>query len=180
MGVANTVSAVDITEMQMLGYTAVCFAAGTRIATPSGEVPVEQLSIGDAVLTLSGVARPIVWIGVGRVLATRGARSAGSPVIVRRGALADNVPNRDLQVTKGHALYLDGALIPVEELVNGRSIVWDDRARELAIYHVELDTHDVLIADGAPAETYRDDGNRWLFRNVNPAWHLPPQRRALH
>ena len=85
----------------------------------------------------------------------------------RRGALADNVPHRDLRITKGHSLFLDGVLIPVEFLINHRTIVWDDRAQEVAIYHVELATHDVLMADGAPAESYRDDGNRWLFRNAN-------------
>ncbi len=152
-----------------------CFAAGTHIATPRGEVPVEQLAIGDKVLTWRGAVRPIMWIGTGRVLATRGRRNAATPVIVRRGALANNVPHRDLRVTKGHSLFLDGVLIPVEFLINHRTIVWDDRAQEVAIYHVELATHDVLMADGAPAESYRDDGNRWLFRNANAAWHLPPQ-----
>ena len=152
-----------------------CFVAGTRIATPRGEVPVEQLAVGDEVLTSAGAVRSIVWIGIGKVLATRGRRNAATPVIVRKGALADNVPCRDLHVTKGHSLFIDGVLIPVEELVNHRSIVWDDRAQEVAIYHVELETHDVLLADGAPAESYRDDGNRWLFRNANSEWHLPPQ-----
>jgi hypothetical protein len=152
-----------------------CFAAGTRIATPCGEVPVEQLVAGDTVLTAGGATRPIVWIGAGQVMATRGRRNAATPVVVRRGALANNVPHRDLRVTKGHSLFVDGVLIPVEFLINHRTIVWDDRAQEVAIYHVELATHDVLVADGAPAESYRDDGNRWLFRNANSAWHLPPQ-----
>jgi hypothetical protein len=155
--------------------TAVCFCAGTRIATPTGEVPVEHLSIGDTVLTANGAVRPITWFGTGRVLATRGRRNAATPVIVRRGALADNVPHRDLHVTKGHSLFLDGVLIPVEHLVNHRSIIWDERAREVTIYHIELETHDVLIADGAPAESYRDDGNRWQFRNANSGWCLPAQ-----
>ena len=66
-------------------------------------------------------------------------------------------------------------LIPVEFLVNHRSILWDDRAQEVAIYHIELETHDVLLANGAPAESYRDDGNRWLFQNANSGWGLPPQ-----
>ena len=74
------------------------------------------------------------------MLATRGRRTAATPVIVRKGALADNVPNRDLRVTKGHALYLDDVLIPVEFLVNHRSILWDDRAQEVTIYHVELES----------------------------------------
>jgi hypothetical protein len=70
---------------------------------------------------------------------------------------------------------IDDALIPVELLVNHRSILWDDRAQEVAIYHVELATHDVLTANGAPAESYRDDGNRWLFQNANGAWNKEPQ-----
>jgi hypothetical protein len=155
--------------------TPVCFCAGTRIATPGGEVPVEQITAGDLVMTASGVARPIVWVGTGHVLATRGRRSAATPVIVRKGALADNVPHRDLRVTKGHSLYLDGVLIPVEFLVNHRSILWDDRAQEVELYHLELERHDVLLANGASAESYRDDGNRWLFRNANSGWGLPPQ-----
>jgi hypothetical protein len=154
---------------------AVCFLSGTMIATPSGETTVERLAVGDLVRTLHGAERPITWIGSGRVLATRGRRTAATPVIVRKSALADNVPKRDLRVTKGHSLYFDGVLIPVEFLVNHRSILWDDRAQEVTVYHIELETHDVLLANDAPAESYRDDGNRWLFHNANPGWTIPPQ-----
>jgi hypothetical protein len=152
-----------------------CFLPGTQIATLSGDIPVEQLVVGHQVRTASGGVQPIVWIGVGRVLATPGRRNAATPVTVSKGALGDNVPNRDLRLTKGHSLYLDGILIPVEFLVNHRSIFWDDRAQEVTVYHVELASHDILIADGAPAESYRDDGNRWLFQNANTGWHLPPK-----
>ncbi|HLB98165.1 MAG TPA: Hint domain-containing protein, partial [Acetobacteraceae bacterium] len=112
--------------------------------------------------------------GTGKVLATRGRRNPATPVIVRKDALASGVPHHDLRVTKGHSLYLDDVLIPVEYLVNHRSIIWDDRAQEVNLYHIELETHDVLVANGAPAESYRDDGNRWLFRNANSGWDLPP------
>jgi hypothetical protein len=85
------------------------------------------------------------------------------------------VPHCDLRVTKAHALYLDGVLVPVEFLINHHTIVWDDHAREVTLYHIELQTHDVLMANGAPAESYRDDGNRWLFQNANTGWGGPPQ-----
>jgi hypothetical protein len=153
-----------------------CFCRGTHLATPAGEVPVERLAIGDTVLTSRGVARTIVWIGEGQVLATRGRRNAATPIVVCKGALADNVPHRDLRVTKGHSFHIDGVLIPVEFLVNHRSIRWDDHAQEVHLYHVELDSHDVLLANGAPAESYRDDGNRWLFRNANSGWDRPTIR----
>ena len=151
-----------------------CFCVDTYIRTPYGDRRVQDLQVGDIVSTFGGGVRPIVWIGLGKVLATPGRRGAATPAIVRKGALAPNVPGRDLHLTKGHALYLDDVLIPVEFLINHRSIVWDDRAREVELYHIELDAHDVLIADGAPAESYRDDGNRWLFRNSNSGWNLPP------
>jgi len=153
-----------------------CFCAGTLIRTPQGDVPVESLGVGDLVVTHAGASRPIVWIGIGRALATRGQRGAATPVIIRKGALADNQPYHDLRVTKAHGLYLDDVLIPVEFLINHRSIIWDDHAQAVSLYHVELASHDMLLANGAAAESYRDDGNRWLFGNADSGWELPPQR----
>jgi hypothetical protein len=118
----------------------------------------------------------VTWVGVGKVLATRGKRTAATPVIVRKGALGENLPHQDLRLTKAHGLYLEGVLIPVEFLVNHRTILWDDRAQEVELYHVELESHDLLLANGAPAESYRDDGNRWLFQNASSGWGLAPQK----
>ena len=89
-------------------------------------------------------------------------------MIVRKGALADNVPHRDLRITKGHSLYLDGSLVPVEFLINHRSILWDEAARVIEYYHIELEDHEVVLANGAPAETYYDAGNRAQFHIVRP------------
>ncbi|MDB5401974.1 MAG: outer membrane protein, partial [Rhodopila sp.] len=152
-----------------------CFLRDTRIRTETGEVMVHDLAIGDRVLTLSGAARQITWIGTGRVLVNPGRRCDATPVIVRKSALADNIPYHDLRITKGHALFVDGVLIPVEFLINHRSIQWDDHRKEVEFYHIELETHDVLIANGAPFESYRDDGNRWLFQNANSGWGQPPK-----
>jgi hypothetical protein len=165
--VSNPVTATDLQLMQIIGYDVVCFCRGTLILTERGEVPVEELAVGDRAVTLSGIAKPIVWIGTGRQLVTRTNRLA-RPIVVRRGALADNVPHSDLRLTHGHALYLKGALIPVENLVNHRSIAWDDRAQVVEYYHVELANHDVLIANGAPSESYYDAHNRAFFQTVRP------------
>ena len=151
-----------------------CFLRGTMIATDRGEVPVQDLAAGDRVATLSGAFRPIAWIGHGQVLVSPGRRSAATPIIVRKNALGDNIPYEDLRITKGHSLFADGVLIPAEFMVNHVSILWDDHKREVEFYHIELDTHDVLLANGALSETYRDDGNRWLFRNSNPNWNREP------
>jgi Hint domain len=152
-----------------------CFLRDTRIRTETGDVMVQDLAVGDRILTQSGQSRPIAWIGTGQVMVSPGRRSAATPVIIRRSALADGVPYHDLRITKGHALFVDGVLVPVEFLVNHRSIHWDDHKRQVEFYHIELETHDVLIANGAPSESYRDDGNRWLFQNANSGWNQPPK-----
>ena len=174
---ATTAKAFRVSQDSGTGteLTSVCFLAGTRIATPSGDRAIETLTPGDMASTFSGQARRIVWIGKGKILATRGSRTPATPVIVKKGAFADNVPYADLRVTKAHGFYLDRVLIPAEFLVNNRSVLWDDRAQEVEIYHIELETHDVILANGAPAETYRDDGNRWLFQNANSGWGLSAQ-----
>lgn len=135
-----------------------CFLAGTRIATPNGEVEIEKLRIGDVVMTVSGEPKPIKWIGRNHykraVCESRGQDIA--PIKVSRFALDDRTPCRDLYLSRGHAIYLHGLLIPVENLINGRSIVVDQRvdAVTLDYYHIELEEHDVVLAEGAPAETF--------------------------
>ncbi len=145
----------------------VCFCRGTRVLCERGEVAVEDLQVGERVVTLSGALKPIRWIGMGRDLVTRANRLA-RPIIVQRGALSDGVPHRDLHLTHGHALYIDGLLIPVEHLVNHKTIRWDESARVVEYYHIELEDHDVLLAEGAPAESYYDAGNRAFFQNARP------------
>ena len=153
----------------------ICFCVGTLNRAPEGEVQIEKLRIGDTVSTMLNGPRKVRQIGKGNVLATRGRRTAATPVIVCKGALAPNEPNQDLRVTKAHSFYIDIVFIPVKFLVNHKTIRWDDRAQEVEIYHVEPDSHDVLWANGTPVESYRDDGNRWLILNANDGWDLGRQ-----
>lgn len=172
-GATELVSTTDLEEMNVLGWDIACFLPGTQIATPAGEVAVERLAVGDMVVTCRHEVKPITWIGRGKGVAISGRRTAMTPIIVKKGALADNVPNRDLRITKGHCLYIDSVLVPAEYLVNHRSILWDDTTREVKVYHIELDSHDLLLANGAAVESYRDDGNRWMFLNHNGNWDQP-------
>jgi len=159
----------DTTESSDFGAWAVqgptCFCRGTMILTAAGEAPVERLRVGDTVTTSAGTEKPIAWIGSGGSVITA-QNGHCRPIIVRQNAIADGVPKRDLYLTKARSLYVDGALIPVEHLINGHSVLWDAIAGVVEYYHVELPEHDVLIADGAPAESYKEDGNRDLFRNT--------------
>lgn len=136
-----------------------CFCKGTAIRTPAGDVPVEQLRVGDEVTTKSGRRRPIRWLGSTTALVSEGNR----PVIVRAGAFEDVSPYRDVRVTRSHSFLFNDVLIPIEQLVNGITILFDDEAKTMEFFHIELDRHDILLAEGAPAESFRDVGNRSGF-----------------
>ena len=144
-----------------------CYCLGTLIATPGGERLVEALAIGDHVLTARGETRVIRWIGrrsyVKRFLA--GKRHL-LPILLRAGCLGGGLPRRDLRVSPMHAMFLDGLLIPAECLVNGTSITQDRACDRLDYFHVELDSHDVILAEGAPSETFLDDDSRMVFHNA--------------
>src|SRR5882757_562413 len=101
-----------------------CFLRGTRVATPNGEVAVEDLKPGDEVLTLNHGKTAIKWIGRRLLDPTMIERPRDAlPVRVRQHALAENVPHRDLLMSPDHSLFLDGSLIPVKLLINGTTIV---------------------------------------------------------
>jgi hypothetical protein len=152
-----------------------CYARGTLILAERGEIPVEDLRIGDRLVTAAGAVRPLRWIGR---RSYGGAFIAGNrrvlPIRIAAGALADGVPKRDLFVSPEHALFLDGMLVPAVALVNGRSIVQLDRVETVEYFHLELDSHDVLLAEGAPAESFVDDDSRGMFHNAGEYRALYP------
>ena len=156
--------------------TVACFLRGTRIRCEHGEVEIERLRIGDQVLTKSGQLRAIRWIGRRSYAAAvaAGAREV-LPVLIRRGALGDGLPRRDLWVSPEHALWIDGLLIPAGALINGDSILQDESIAAVTYYHLEFDSHDVIYAEGAAAESFVDDESRLMFDNVAEYWSLYPQ-----
>jgi hypothetical protein len=144
-----------------------CYLRGTSIATPGGETLVENLSIGDAIVTASGETRAIRWIGTrsySRMFAERNADVM--PVMFRAGSIADNVPSRDLFVSPNHAMFVDGVLVPADMLINGTSIVRAEAPEQIDYFHVELESHDILLANGAPAESFVNCDSRGMFHNV--------------
>ncbi|MCJ2084034.1 Hint domain-containing protein [Methylobacterium sp. J-090] len=159
----------------------VCFTTGTLIRTARGEVAVEDLCVGDVAVTASGAMRAVIWIG------HRELRGAGQPLThdqqpirVRAGAFGPGLPARDLRLSSGHPVLVGadadsqgGALVPIMCLINGTTIIREP-ATSVTYWHVELDAHDILLAEGLAAESYLDGGDRPFFvEGSDHALHNP-------
>jgi hypothetical protein len=156
----------------------VCFAAGTRILTAAGERAVENLLRGDIVLTLSDgqlSAQPVKWVGHRRIDLTKHPRpETVAPIRIERDAFADNMPHTDLLLSPDHAVFVDGLLICARQLANGSTIRMERGWTAVDYYHVELNEHGVLLAEGLPTESYLDTGNRGFFANSGALLVLYP------
>lgn len=142
-----------------------CYAAGTRIATERGEVMVQHLEVGERACLAKGGMAPIVWLGHRQIDCQHHLRPADvMPVRIAAHAFGLGRPRRDLRVSPDHAIFIDEMLIPVRYLLND-STVRQDHTTTITYWHVELPEHDVLLAEGLPAESYLDTGNRSAFAN---------------
>lgn len=157
-----------------------CFMPGTMILTPNGEVAVETLKIGDLVLTHDGRAEAIRWMGRHTVSTVFGDKLKTLPIRIRAGALGENVPSRDLLVSPGHAILVDGALAQAAALVNGTSIVQEANVPQVFTYHhIELADHSLVMAENTPAETFVDNVERERFDNYAEYVSLYPNARPI-
>ncbi|RMH48255.1 MAG: 2,3,4,5-tetrahydropyridine-2,6-carboxylate N-succinyltransferase [Alphaproteobacteria bacterium] len=147
-----------------------CFARGTRIETPEGLRPIETLSAGDLVVTRDGGPRPIRWIGSRQVSAT----GKFAPVRIEAGALGQH---GTLWLSPQHRVKIGGALcelmfsseevlVPAIALVNGRTITIERDWETVEYWHILLDRHEVVLAEGLEVETLLPGPE--LRRSVDP------------
>ncbi|TXI10037.1 MAG: hypothetical protein E6Q76_04725 [Rhizobium sp.] len=140
-----------------------CFLRGTLIRTPEGDIPVEELRVGDLVVTHKGVAE-IKWVGRRRIDPKAIDKPRDTlPVRIQSGAIAQNIPARDLYVSPDHCMFLEESLIPAKFLINGTSITQETTLVSFEYFHIELDQHSIVLAEGAQTETYLDLGGRLSF-----------------
>ncbi len=157
----------------------ICYLRGTRVLTPMGEVPIETLVPGDHLITRFGGVQAIKWIGrqsfAARFLAHNPAQW---PVCITAGALGGGRPVRDLLVSPGHSMLLDGSLILARNLVNGISITHNRPASDVHYYQVEFEAQDCILAEGSWSESYADaEGLRDKFHNASEfSKHFPDYR----
>ena len=141
----------------------ICYSKGTLITTDKGDVLVEDLVAGDMALTVSGQYAPVKWLGRRTINCEKHPNPTDAwPVCIKQGAFGDQLPKRDLYLSPLHSVYVNGYFIPAIDLLNGSSIV-QERFAEVTYCHVELSSHNVIYAEGLPAESYLDDNNRSFF-----------------
>ena len=143
----------------------VCFAAGTRIATPSGDVPIEDLEKGDLVSTIDGRAKPIMWISSRTLDAVDLARyPEARPITFRKSSLGKDMPNRDLRVSPQHRMLIRSkvaervvgareTLVAAKKLLPFDGAHIDGSCTEVTYIHFALEEHDIVSAEGALTET---------------------------
>lgn len=134
-----------------------CFAQGMRIDTPKGPVAVEDLRMGDMVLTKDNGAKPIVWIGSREVAA----RGSFAPVVISAGALGND---SDVVVSPEHRILMTGAAVELafgddEVLVAAKHLVNHDRiyrrtGDKVRYFHVMFDAHEIISSDGVYSESF--------------------------
>lgn len=132
-----------------------CFVTGTRILTDIGYKAVERLQIGDLAQTADGTLAEIKWIGY-QTIEPNSIKNPlrGYPVLIKAGALGENIPCRDLYLSPDHALLVDGLLINAGALVNDVSILKTEPSAPFIYHSVELEHHALLVAEGTQAESY--------------------------
>jgi hypothetical protein len=145
-----------------------CFLTGTAVATPTGDVAVETLSIGDTVLNADGAEVAVKWIGRQTVKTMFKPAERVAPVRFAAGSLGEGMPVSDLTVTADHGMLVDGVICHAGALVNGTTITrvpMEEMGESYTVYHVETEAHEIILANGATAETFIDNVSRRVFDN---------------
>uniref|UniRef100_UPI00263940EA Hint domain-containing protein n=1 Tax=Acidocella sp. TaxID=50710 RepID=UPI00263940EA len=161
----DAASLIHVTDNTGALVITLCFYPGTALATPEGTILVEDIKPGDMLMTANG-AKPVRWIGQSHIHTRFADPLRSLPIRIRQGALGDGLPQRDLLLSPDHAIHVDGILVQASALVNGSSIIRDyDVPESFTYYHVELDSHELLLAEGVDAESFVDNVDRMHFHN---------------
>ncbi|WFE73946.1 Hint domain-containing protein [Roseinatronobacter sp. S2] len=145
--------------------TVPCFVAGTLIDTAEGRKPVEQIKVGDLVMTRDNGYLPVVWSGSRDLTAQDLSEKPDyNAVIIRAGALGDGMPQRDLRVSPWHRVLISGqrsellfgeheVLVPALHLVGQPGIERD--TAPVTYVHVMFNSHQIIRGEGAWSESFQ-------------------------
>ncbi|MFT6444067.1 MAG: hypothetical protein ACJA1J_000301 [Sulfitobacter pontiacus] len=144
----------------------ICFTPGTTIATRRGEIPVQQIKVGDLVVTRDNGMQPVRWVGRRNLGRDNLLRTPGfNPVRIKAGAFGEGVPQRDMMVSPNHRMLVASETAEVmfserEVLVAAKHLVGLDGVDtvtpdKVSYIHMLFDNHEVVFADGTWAESFQ-------------------------
>jgi len=145
-----------------------CFTPGTRIATPKGEVAIEDLRVGDTVVTRDNGLKPIRWMGNRRITGRELAADPHvQPVLIRAGALGNGLPERDMALSPNHRVLVSSdqtrlyfeereVLVSAKHLVNNRG-VFEVQSLGITYIHMLFDRHEVVLSNGSWSESFQPE-----------------------
>ena len=144
----------------------ICFTPGTTIATRRGEIPVQQIKVGDLVVTRDNGMQPVRWVGRRNLGRDNLLRTPGfNPVRIKAGAFGEGVPQRDMMVSPNHRMLVASETAEVmfserEVLVAAKHLVGLDGIETItpdrvSYIHMLFDNHEVVFADGTWAESFQ-------------------------
>ena len=143
-----------------------CFTPGTLIATPRGEVRVEELSVGDKVVTRDNGFQDIVWTGSRKISwAEIGNEPHLKPVMITQGSLGRGLPEFDLMVSQNHRILVTNdrtalrfneleVLVAAKHLLTGRTI-YEVNSGGTVYHHLMFSRHQVVLSNGAWTESFQ-------------------------
>jgi hypothetical protein len=159
----------------------VCYVKGTLILTKNGWKPIEEIKEGTKVLTKGKIQKlkhvdiyaetqfmPVLWASKFKVTASNG---KSYPICIKKDALGENIPFKDLYVSPNHGLLINGKRVVAKKLINETTIYQDKTWKDVEYYHLECDKHCAIFANGALSESYLNEKNRFVFENK-----IAPQR----
>lgn len=154
----------------------ICYAKGTLILTKNGFVPIEKIKLKDNILTNGLIYNnsntelnekykfePVVWISSFKI---NNLSSKSSPICIKKDAFGKSCPITDLYVSPNHGIIINNKLVRSKNLINGTSIFQDNTHHSIEYYHVELERHSVINANGVWSESYLDTNNRSIFKDA--------------
>lgn len=159
-------SIVDTLAFQNIEIVVPCFTAETRIKTPRGEVPAAEIKVGDLVLTRDSGMQMVRWVGKRR-LTTSELRALPhlAPVIIEKGALGCELPERDMMLSPQHRVLMSSAKTQLyfgedEVFVAAVNLlcmpgVRQSSAEDVVYVHIMFDRHEVICGDGAWSESFQ-------------------------
>jgi|688.fasta_scaffold246021_1 hypothetical protein len=153
----------------------VCYAENTLILTEKGYMPIQNIKVGDKIITKGKIHQntyierepikldEVIWISKFKV---NNMNSESRPICIKKHALGLNSLFKDLYVSPNHSILINGKMRPARFLVNGETVYQDTECDEITYYHLECKEHVAIVANGVLAESYLDCNNRYVFEKT--------------